>query len=243
MKPNIRFYARMLQIFKGDAVPDGVDHYASGLADLVSEASEGAVSRSEALRWLLTNRHGRALLTGLGGRTAKHEQKEFEMPTRKQVLTGLLKSHGGDVVRLAKAICAAGATDVSEAEFTGMVMAQSQFGRQPGETAEQSFARIFNAQNDDGIALRQATRIASGFAFSKGDRDLDGEECDDDDEREGGDDDGNAYQKLCEKAVELRKHHPALSEAQLFALAYQQNPSLAAKEARQNRPGFARRTR
>jgi hypothetical protein len=218
----------MLRIFKGDDVGDGVDHYASAVADLVSEASEGAVSRPEALRWLLTNRHGRSLLVGLGGRTQK--QKEFQMPNRVEVLKGLLRAHGGDVVTLCKHICKTGATDISEHELTGMISAAAQLDRQPNETSEQAFARRFSDPSPDGIALRKATRLAAGYPVD------DVGDSDDAEEREGDDDDEDAYDELCEKAVELRKHHPALSEAQLFALAYQQNPTLAAKEARQNRP-------
>jgi hypothetical protein len=242
----------MLSIFKGDtSVADGVDHYASAVADLVSEASEGAVTRPEALRWLLTNRHGRALLIGLGGRGTSKQQKEFEMPTRVEVLKGLLRQHGGDVVTLCKHICKTGSTDVAEAELCGMIQAAAQSDRRSGETVEQAFARKFNDLSPDGIALRKATRIASGFeqrddsdAFDDADswsvRAKEPRDDDDDTERESNDED--AYDELCEEAVKLRKHHPTLSEAQLFALAYKENPRLAAKEARQNRP-FARRSR
>jgi hypothetical protein len=224
MKPNIRFAARMHAIFKGNPVGDSVDHHASRIADLVAEASEGAVSRPEALRWLLTNRNGRALLAH-----GTSKQRSTEMPTRKEVLKGLLRQHGGDVVSLCKHIVKTGSTDISEGELAGMIQAQAQFDRRSGESEAQCFARKFNDPSPDGIALRKATRIASGFEDDWSVRA-------DDDDTERDDDDEDAYDELCEEAVKLRKHYPTLSQSQLFALAYEQNPALAKKERRQNRP-------
>jgi hypothetical protein len=249
-KPNIRFYAKMLRIFKGDPVGDGVDHFASKIADLVVEASDGEVTRAAALTWLLTHKDGRALLVGLGGRGTAKRQKEFEMPTRKDVLKGLLLAHGGDVVTLCKHIAKVGATDISEAELTGMIQAAAQSDRRSGETVEQCFARKFNDQSPNGVVLRKATRIASGFARRDDSDDHLGDDgawddptswsvrakaprADDEDTDADGED---AYDELCEEAEKLQKRDASLSFQQAFAKVYADNPALAREERRQNRP-------
>jgi hypothetical protein len=237
-----RLSQRLRHIFKGDVGDsEPVTPKIQALHELARSLSvAGGQPFEEYLSYLLRHRDGRALATALltnknsdAGRVAK--EKEFKMPSRVEVLKGLLRQHDGDVVALAKQICKTGSTDVTEAELCGIITAAAQSDRRSGESSEQAFARKFNDPSPDGIALRKATRLAAGYPVGEPDQN--------EDEPDDNNDDEDAYEELREKAVELRKHHPALSEAQSFALAYQQNPALAKKERRQSRPYLAVRER
>jgi hypothetical protein len=214
------------------------------LAQSVSTATGWPFEQS--LNYLLHNKFGRQVAAAF-----LHKRKGFSMPSRVEVLKGLLRQHGGDVVALCKHIAKVGSTDVTEAELTGMISAAAQLDRQANETSEQAFARKFNDQSRDGIALRKAIRIASGYtdsddhlgdAFDDADSWSEGAKRprDDDDDTERDDDDDDAYDELCEQAKALAKRDGSLSFEQAFAKVYTDNPALARRERQQNRPYLIR---
>jgi hypothetical protein len=138
----------------------GVEHVASHLADLLVEAADGDTTRQQALNWLLHNKHGRSLLSAAQHhkRASKETRKDFQMPTRKQVLTGYLKSAGG-VDGLCRQIVKQGTTDVLEAELTGMITAAAK-AAEPEMSDERAFSKLFTDPSPRGTMLRKAIEIA-----------------------------------------------------------------------------------
>jgi hypothetical protein len=92
---------------------DSGAHHVSHLADLIAVGSDGAVSRAQALHFLLHTKEGAATVHRL--RTHKKE----EIVTRTEELRAIAKDYG--VVRLAKVICDDGAHGITEHELTALI--------------------------------------------------------------------------------------------------------------------------
>jgi hypothetical protein len=115
-----------------DATTDGnMAARISHLADLITEASDGGVSRSEALAWILTNRHGRAAATHL----TKREEPKMDRMTKNVIAMG-------------------------EHEYTRILQKHASDNRLPNETAVQAFSRIFTEDTDEGRAIRKFWQIS-----------------------------------------------------------------------------------
>lgn len=113
----------------------------SRLADLIAEASQGAVSRADAIAWLLTHAHGRAMLT--------HTNKKDDTMT-------------DDLVTLAKRIADTGATHLSEHEAFELVQKYCNLHRLTGEKPAAAFSRIYGGDDDVGTAFRKMVQVAKG---------------------------------------------------------------------------------
>lgn len=168
----------------------------SYLADLIVEAGQGAVSRSEALAWILTNRHGRAAATHL---TTKREVPNMDRMTKNVIAMG-------------------------EAEYTRIV---TDYAKRlyPELSRERAFSKVFTADDAESVAIRKYWQISKqGVADEPAD------------ERDDDEDDTDALEELNELAEQERRRASGMSKYAAFAKVYQDNPALAAKERRQNRP-------
>jgi hypothetical protein len=273
-----RWEKKFLAIFKGEppgkaddtdvgdtSVDTGEIHFAEQVADLLVRSGRIA-SASEALDFLLGTPHGQALLTRLRSmkRTRKQTTKDFQMPTRQEVLKGQLKAAGG-LDGLCRQIVKHGCTDIAEAELTGMITYEAKRA-EPELSDERAFSKLFTDASPRGTLLRQAIQIAKfshllimPVNVDSGDTDVEDDsdaataqrrQLNDEQQRrisdtdladadEDEDDSGPAYDELAAKAATYRKAHPELTEQQAFSKIYQDpsNRKLALRERRQNRPG------
>jgi hypothetical protein len=124
--------ARPEQIDTGVDTDGNIAAHVSHLADLIVEAADGGVARSEALAWILTNRHGRAAVTHL---------------TKKEVP----KMNINKTLR-----------EVGEHGFTKMIQKYSNSVRLPNETQAQAFTRVFTSDDGEGAAIRRAWLVSKG---------------------------------------------------------------------------------
>lgn len=150
------------------------------------------------------------------------------------------EKQGDTNMNITKALRAAG-----EVEFTKMVTRYAK-SVHPDLSAPQAFSKVFLDDSDEGRAIRWAWATSKGVVpadsadreyGSPASRGYTSEALDDDeaaDEGEGVVDD--ALEELEELAADAKRRDPRLSKAQSFAKAYADNPELAAKERRQNRP-------
>ena len=150
-------------------------------------------------------------------------RKGFQMPDRQQVLRGLMKSAGGDVVSLAKRIVADGGSDVSEAELTELITAHAK-ALYPGLSEAQAFLKVFEAEK----SLRRAIEVAKGYPFTR-DGTVGGEDAGEDSED---DDDSDDVELKLKRLAEKRFEHAAgtKSYAKCFAEVYGENAQLAKRE-------------
>jgi hypothetical protein len=237
---------RFARIFKDNAADDedetdddelgedgNADHLVSQIADLLVEAgsSDGAVSREQALRWLLHTRDGQ----GLVARMAQHRKqidaafkranrKGFTM-TRDETLRSVVKRHG-NVVNLAKFICSQGTTDLSEHELTALAVAEAKRLYPDIKDDARAFAKMFTDTGPTGATLRQAVGIAKAVQLEimpvtaeAGSSDVE-------------DDTQEAMEQLRELAERQRRNSPDLTSEQAFARAFKENPALARRAHR-----------
>jgi hypothetical protein len=128
-----------------------------------------------------------------------------------------------DVPRVCKGIADAGSTSISEAEMTTLITAYAKH-LHPDMKPDAAFAKVFTANDETGIAFRQAVQIAKGLAlvmpvYVGGDAAL------------AVDDPADALAQIEELVEQQRAAHPELSKAQVFAKVYAANPELARREA------------
>lgn len=197
-----------------DDIGDEVSgHSVSQLADLVSEASEGAVPRASALRWLLHSPRGHALAR----QHAKHLKKKEQTMTPEQTLRDYAKSHGA--IGIAKYITDGNNVTLSEHEFVELV---DGYAKANGTT----FAKLFEATTEEGLLLRKAVQVLKRFPDVARDEAV---------QKQGS---GSAYDVLMAKAEAIRAQDSSLSVAQAFSKAFSDpnNRELAAQEREQNRP-------
>jgi hypothetical protein len=140
----------------------GKSHIVSALADLLCEAgaSEG-VDRPAALRFLLHDARGNALVRRLhkADATNKREKENYMSDTKE--LAAIAKTAGG-MEAICERIVTKGETNFSEHE---LVAAFSEgIVRKEGESREQAFARTY----ENSLPMRKAIAIAKGMKFGLG---------------------------------------------------------------------------
>jgi DNA polymerase sigma len=119
---------------------------------------------------------------------------------------------------------------MGEHAYTKIVQKYASSVRLPNETPSMAFSRIFCEDSDEGRAIRKL------WLLSKGDDNPHDPLNEPDDEDERDDDDSDALDALNALGEQERRRNPKLTKQQAFAKAYADNPALAAKERRQNRP-------
>jgi hypothetical protein len=156
-------------------------------------------------------------------------RKAFTMPDRQQVLRGLMKSAGGDVVSLAKWIVRDNGTDVSEAELTSLIVEHAK-RLYPGLGEAQAFAKLYESEEP----LRRAIKVCKGAAYPATPRigQTDAVGGQDALDTVGDDaDESAALDELTRLAVErVRRAEGKLTYAQAFAQVYSENAGLAKRE-------------
>jgi hypothetical protein len=117
----------------------------------------------------------------------------------------------------------------SDFELTELIQKKADRERLPGESWAKAFARIFSANDDDGIALRRAIAIAKAAPFAWLEPHVD---------KQAVVGSGSAYDALMAKAAQLRQRDPTLSREQSFAKVYADpdNSELSQRERAESRP-------
>jgi hypothetical protein len=135
-----------------------VDHHASTVADLLTEAGTFP-HRTAALHYLLNKPGGQALLDRLHKAA---EQTEKDDPPMDSILQ-IMKS--GGIGPTCAAIVAKGSTTISEHE---LVEAATKVAaeRHPELSPAQSFSRVYSAATDEARCLRDAIKIAKSTEVS-----------------------------------------------------------------------------
>jgi hypothetical protein len=184
----------------------------SHLAALISEAT--GAERERALDWLLHTRDGLMLIQRTLGKRL-NKRKETQPMSRNEELASIAKRHG--VPAVAKHIIDNGPSGISEHELVAMVEAQA-------KASGTSFAKMFTANDDDGLLLRKAVGACKTFATAPAHKQAVGS--------------SGALAALEEKAAALRKAHPEMTREQSFAKIYTDpsNVGLVAWERQENRP-------
>jgi hypothetical protein len=156
--------------------------------------------------------------------------------TRTDQLLALCKRQG--MTSIAKVILEDDqyAKAVTEQEFVEMLMTEAIAYQKTGESLDQAFSKLFQADTSEGLLLRRAhaavkaansspvvTESMSKSSFNKLSK------------RDSG---SSAYDQLVAKADKLRLLEPELSADQAFAKIYtdKANLGLAEQERRENRP-------
>jgi hypothetical protein len=189
-------------------------HVVDTLADLIAEAgaSDGRISRQDALRWLLHSRHGQALVVRMA-RHRKHQTNKGITMTRTETLTRIIKQAGG-LGPLCKRIIKRGTSEIDEAELTGMITEAAK-AEYPDLDDARAFTKLFAGPN--GEMLRRAVMIAKAAPVPQ----VGGDDATD------VDDPARALAQLKEMVAELRRHAHHLTESQLWDRALKQAPALA----------------
>ena len=131
------------------------------MADLIVEASGGQVTRPMALHWLLNDKRGRTIATSLH---KQHDEQRKEQPTM-TIMERITKA-GLDPISVCKTIATERrAYSITEHELTELIQKYASANRLPGESAASAFARVFSADNDEGLAFRKAIQIAKGASL------------------------------------------------------------------------------
>jgi hypothetical protein len=190
---------------------NGERHLVDELADLLVEAGtdDGALSREDALRYLLHSERGQALVARMA------QARKHSTNTRTATM-----DHA--VVKIAKAFVRTGKAFMSEDELTKLIYDYAQHGRLTGETPHQTFTRAYTAATAEGQLLRRAVAVAKQFSVGGGDH------VNHDDAAE------MAYAKLQQLADEQRRRYPDLTADRAFAKVFTDpaNAALAAKAHR-----------
>jgi hypothetical protein len=148
--------------------------------------------------------------------------------TRTDQLLALAKRQG--VASIAKVILEDPdkyAKALSEKEFVDMLMTEAIAYQKTGESLDQAFSKLFQAQTDDGLLLRKAHAAIKQANFP-------GVTVESTVSKNA----SSAYDQLVEKAEKLRRLEPGLSSDQAFAKVFTdpRNINLAEQERRENRP-------
>jgi hypothetical protein len=194
-----------------------VEHHASKVADLLVETGRHP-NRAAALDHLLHSARGAALLR----RVHKHHEEEPTMTPEQIEAARVEKFKSLNPVAVAKVIVDDGKSyGITEPELVELI---SNYDRQPGETAAKCFSRHYEAQDENGLAVRKAVQIAKDmmsleptFVGAEDARDVNGAT--------------KAYNQLMQMAEEQRARAPWKTVAQLFSELMQdpKNSELASK--------------
>jgi hypothetical protein len=144
----------------GSKDDDGVgkiDHHASTVADLLTEAGTFP-HRTAALHYLLNKPGGQALLARLHKAA---EQTEKDDPPMDSILQ-IMKS--GGIGPTCAAIIQKGATTISEHALVDAATAVAA-ERHPELSPAQAFSKVFTAATDEARVLRQAIDMAKAMPF------------------------------------------------------------------------------
>jgi hypothetical protein len=207
------------EVTKRAALAETFDEFESYLdrhvgGDIVEKADRGAHDLAGALLRHLTDR--------LEAKRERHGYTKADTATkdhtmnRTEELRAIAKNYG--VVRLAKLLVADGDSHgIGEPELVELI---GNHDRRDGETAAKCFARQYEANTDDGLALRKAINIAKQSVISGADL------------RDAADAD-QAWDQLAELG---KKMAPTATPEKQFALAFSANPLLAARAHRRPSP-------
>jgi hypothetical protein len=180
------------------------------------------LTREEALHFLVHDPNGRSFARQR--REPISDLADYLVEASKRAINKSNEVNMDSSTRILKNVRSMG-----EAAYTKVVTdyAKRQF---PELTRERAFAKVFGAPDGEGLAIRRAWLISKGVDLPSDARD---EPSDDTDDTGDGFD---ALAKLEALGAEVRKRNPQLTKAQAFTKAYADNPELAARERRQNRP-------
>jgi hypothetical protein len=137
-----------------------------------------------------------------------------------------IAKRGASMQQLAEHVCKFGSCDQTESSWTDLMLAYATDHRCDGETPEQSFSRIFCADNPLGKALRRAHEICKGAAVTGRDAmradstHSDEQDFESEERAESEEDDELAYDKLVELSRKAAAADPTKSEHQHFAALY-----------------------
>jgi hypothetical protein len=192
-------------------------HLVDTLADLIAEAgaSDGEISRQDAVRWLLHSRHGQALIARMARHRKRVSNRKDSTMTRTDQLYAIVKAAGG-LGPLCEKIVKRGVADVTEAELTGMITAVAQ-AQYPDLSECSAFTKLFTGPNGEG--LRRAVMIAKAAPMPEPEK-VGGDDATD------VDDPAKALAQLKEMVAELRRHAHHLTESQLWDRVMAQHKSL-----------------
>jgi hypothetical protein len=184
------------------------------------------LTRAEALHWLAHDRTGMAFARGRSEPLdvlADHLVEASLRPAEK-------RNEETNMNNIVKAL-----SRVGEAEYTRIVADYAKTIH-PELSRERAFIKVFEADDAEGRAIRRAWQIAKqGAPLDPDDAKAEGRRVIDD----ALDDDDDALARVERLAIEEHRRNPKLTKAQAFTKAYTDNPELAAKERRQNRPRAA----
>jgi hypothetical protein len=190
---------------------------------------DGDLDKATALHWLLHDSRGAALLD----RVDLPAKDVADLLVRAAAMKRNEVSKMESTTRILKNVRSMG-----EAEYTRIVTnyAKQQY---PELTRERAFAKVFEAPDGEGRAIRTAWLIAKGGSIASGP--LDADEAGDEGRgvvADALDDEADALAELERLTVEVRRRDPSLTKAQAFAKVYQDpdNARLAQRERMQNRP-------
>ena len=193
-------------------------HLVDTLADLIAEAgaSDGEISRQDALRWLLHSRHGQALVVRMARHRKQQTYKGTTM-TRTDQFYAIVKQAGG-LGPLCQKIVKRGSADVSEAELTGMITAAAK-AEYPDLDDSRAFTKMFCGPGSESETLRRAVMIAKAAPMPAPPR-VGGNDATD------VDDPAKALAQLREMVAELRRHASNLSQSAAWDRVMAQHKSL-----------------
>jgi hypothetical protein len=126
--------------------------HCSDLADLIVEA-QPRLDRSDAIRWLLNNRRGHALLLRTLKRRLQKRTKQMTSYNRAEEWTAIVKQHGP--IKFAKFLVdePEQATAITEHEFV--------------KACGKNFVKLYAAQDADGLVMRTAIDLIKNAQFTK----------------------------------------------------------------------------
>jgi hypothetical protein len=188
------------------------------VADEDQTDADDEVTREQALQRLLHSERGQALVASVA-QHRKRNRKGFQM-TRSETLRVMVKRHNG-IAGLCQHIIKTGASDVSEAELTGMITAAAK-AEHPDMDDTRAFAKLYTSPN--GETLRRAIAIAKAAQLQIMPVQVGGDDVDVNNAEK-------AYTQLQHLADEQRRRSPELTRDQAFARVFS-DPNNAALAVR-----------
>jgi hypothetical protein len=198
-------------------------HHVSQLADLLTEAADGELTRAEILRWLLHHRDGRSLARAFKRQEAERPPVEVRKNmSATENLVAIAKARGTAAI-FKLMVDKNDAMGITEHDFVAVANVDAERFRRPGETREQSFARMLTTDQ----TMQKAYTLAKIATLDVQPVFVGGTDATD-----VNNDKSKTYQQLVDKAEELRRRSTTpLSESQAFARVFEapENRELAAK--------------
>jgi hypothetical protein len=178
----------------------GSRHEVNVVADLIVEGSNGEIDRPTAVRYLLHDKNGAALLQRLRARKAHTNKQKDDPMDRMDSLKSFAKTNG--MVGIAKHIVDGGDVKLTEAEFTSLATEAAK-SLYPNDRADIAFSKYFAAENEDAVLLRKAHALVRDQGFIGAERTVAPVSAVDK-QAVTASGSGGAYEALMAKAAELR---------------------------------------